>query len=1346
MKTKLLSLFLALAASVGTMFAWDYEHVQIGDLYYNLDASNLSAEVTSMPSGKYTGDIIIPSFVEYNSINYNVTSIGGGALIFCSDLTSITMSNNLTNIGDIAFQGCTNLSDVSLPEGLTTIGEYAFLGCRSINSLAIPSSVTHIGGGAFADCTGLTSLTVANDNLNYCIVDGVLFTKDITKLVFCLTNKQGAYTIPNSVTSIEKQAFRNCAEISSITIPNSVLDIGQAAFHGCSDLTSIEIPNSVTQVGQELFQNCTGLTAVIIPTNATSIGYHTFDGCNSLAVIEIPNNITTIREGAFFYCTGLTSVINNAITPQEISNNVFEGVDLTTRKLYVPAESFNLYKSADGWKEFGNILSIGTIEKVQIGDLYYNLDVSNLSAEVTSMPSGKYTGDIVIPSSVEYNSINYNVTGIGGMAFDGCTDLISLEIPNSIVEIGYYACAGSGLVTVTIPASVISMDYRAFDGCASLLSINVETDNPNFSSADGVLFDKNQTYLIVCPCGKVGSYTIPYGVTRIGSGSFAHCTGLTEITFPNTITSIGEWAFMNCPGLTSFSIPSSVTDIASTALITDYLTSINIDSNNPNYCSIDGVMYSKDQTKLICYPKGKQGEFSIPNHVTIIGEYAFGGYKMTSITIPNSVTKIEYGAFGSSNLSSVTIPNSVTSIADRAFIWCGNLSFVIIPNSVTNIEQRAFVACDNLDYIINYATTPQAIENTVFVWEGQTSLNFSECRLYVPAESVDAYRAAEGWSEFANILSINDFFNPDDPQNPGSYRVTLTAEPEEMGTVTGAGLYAQGTEVEISATPNTGYHFVNWSDENTEATRTITLTKDTTLTATFAPNLYAITFNNYNGEQLQQTDVAFGTLPVYEGSTPTRLDSAYYTFTFKGWKPAVVIVSGDAIYTAEYDSVFLGTDSVIVSNQADIAELPAGTITHLVVEQSGRITISEPRNIHALTLHMGTNNAQVSGISDLTVEEAELVLHMPENAVSAQWFAFAVPFKVSLASGIRKEGETEPAISGLHFVIDKYDGALRASEQNGWSRLTVTDTLYPGQLYMIAAYETPEAWRLTAAHPELIEETTSVNVSANQSALGDHHSGWNGIANTLWKNAAAELDGVDYVTTYNNQYGAYEVALMAEHEFLAAEPFFVQTPDNGSVIFSDHASSPSSAPMRMALSSSESSVYTLGLTEVKSGYTDKTYMTLNEDKVDTYIIGRDLEKMQRGVSAVPQLWTEAYDMRLAAHEVVYMDSVANVSLGLYAPIAGSYRLEIQGVPDQTSVLLTLDGNFVSTLSLSTIDLDLTEGDNTGYGLYICNASKIPTSIENLSANSGESRKLLRDGQIFILRGDKTYTIQGQQIK
>jgi len=1034
----------------------------------------------------------------------------------------------------------------------------------------------------------------------------------------------------------------NYEGLTTATIPSSVeyenetytvSSIGDHAFKNSASLTTVIIPNSVTSIGARSFQNCSNLESINIPSSVTHISIQVFDGCTSLPVID------NIRYADTY---------------------LVEAVDRT--------------------------LSTYTIRE--------------------------------------------GTRWIGSMAFSGCPNLTSVIIPNSVEEIGYYSFSGCiSLESFTILATISRVDPRAFSGCTSLQSINVETENPNYSSIDGVLFNKEQTILLWYPRGKQGEYSIPNGVTNLNDGAFGNCNNLTAITIPSSVSKIHEYVFMDCNNLVDISIPNSVIDITPNAFFgCRNLVSFDVDANNPNYCSIDGVIYSKDQTELVCFPSGKQSSFSIPNHVTTIGNDAFSGNLL---------------------LTSVTIPNTVTTIKTNAFSGCDNLHHITIPSSVTHIEDLAF-RCSNLQYVINYATTPQTyaytIHNRIFCWEDGTGVDLSTCRLYVPAESVDAYRAAEGWSEFANILSINDFFNPADPQNPGSYRVTLTAEPEEMGTVTGTGLYAQGTEVEISATPNTGYHFVNWSDENTEATRTITLTKDTTLTATFAPNLYAITFNNYNGEQLQQTDVAFGTLPVYEGSTPTRLDSAYYTFTFKGWKPAVVIVSGDAIYTAEYDSVFLGTDSVIVSNQADIAELPAGTITHLVVEQSGRITISEPRNIHALTLHMGTNNAQVSGISDLTVEEAELVLHMPENAVSAQWFAFAVPFKVSLASGIRKEGETEPAISGLHFVIDKYDGTLRASEQNGWSRLTVTDTLYPGQLYMIAAYETPEAWRLTAAHPELIDEAVSVNVSANQSALGDHHSGWNGIANTLWENAAAELDGVDYVTTYNNQYGAYEVALMAEHEFLAAEPFFVQTPDNGSVIFSDHASSPSFAPMRMALSSSESSVYTLGLTEVKSGYTDKTYMTLNEDKVDTYIIGRDLEKMQRGVSAVPQLWTEAYDMRLAAHEVVYMDSVANVSLGLYAPIAGSYRLEIQGVPDQTSVLLTLDGNFVSTLSLSTIDLDLTEGDNTGYGLYICNASKIPTSIENLSANSGESRKLLRDGQIFILRGDKTYTIQGQQIK
>lgn len=186
MKTKIFTLFFALVACVGNMFA----EIKIGDLYYNLDDGNKTAEVA--PSS-YPGDIVIPASVEYNSVTYSVTSIGDGAFFECTGLTSVE----------------------------------------------IPNSVTSIGAAAFLYCTGLTSIDVATDNPNYSSSGGVLFNKGKTTLVAYPGGKQGAYTIPNSVTSIEEGAFYGCTGLTSITIPNSVTSIGDGAFRGCSGLASL---------------------------------------------------------------------------------------------------------------------------------------------------------------------------------------------------------------------------------------------------------------------------------------------------------------------------------------------------------------------------------------------------------------------------------------------------------------------------------------------------------------------------------------------------------------------------------------------------------------------------------------------------------------------------------------------------------------------------------------------------------------------------------------------------------------------------------------------------------------------------------------------------------------------------------------------------------------------------------------------------------------------------------------------------------------------------------------------------------------------------------------------------
>jgi len=283
--------------------------------------------------------------------------------------------------------------------------------------------------------------------------------------------------------------------------------------------------------------------------------------------------------------------------------------------------------------------------------------------------------------------IEDGVTNIGSSAFRGCTGLTSVTIPNSVISIGFFAFDGcTGLTTLNFNAvnaepnfsggnnlttlnigNQVEVIPTGFYYIFSLMSINVDSRNPAFSSEDGVLFNKAKTTLILYPASKGGDYIIPNSVTTIGNQAFNGCTGLTSVTIPNSVTTIGNQAFNGCTGLTSVTIPNSVTTIGDGAF---------------NGCT--GLT-----------------SVTIPNSVTTIGDWAFWDCTgLTSVTIPNSVTTIGDWAFGNcTGLTSVTIPNSVTTIGREAFYGCTGLTSVTIPNSVTTIGREAFYGCTGLTSI-----------------------------------------------------------------------------------------------------------------------------------------------------------------------------------------------------------------------------------------------------------------------------------------------------------------------------------------------------------------------------------------------------------------------------------------------------------------------------------------------------------------------------------------------------------------------------------------------------------------------------------------------------------------------
>lgn len=405
---------------------------------------------------------------------------------------------------------------------------------------------------------------------------------------------------------------------------------------------------------------------------------------------------------------------------------------------------------------------------VTFDGLNYSLDSDNKTAKV--IQTNPVPDQVEIPSTIIVDDIKYTVTElentfvkcenlisvtipstvtkIGNEAFYGCTSLNSIEIPNSVVSIGDEAFSFcTALESVKIPCSVVSIAQHAFYCCSALSSIIIDANNTVYDSRD------NCNAIIVTSTNSllIGSNnaTIPEGVTSIGSDSFYKCEKLTSINIPNTVTSIGGRAFCHCTSLKSIYIPSSVISIGSNAFGgTNSVTSIIVDENNSFYDSRENcncIIYTKSNTLI----RGCDNSF-IPNSVTKISDYAFDNCKyLNNISIPNHITSLEVYTFREcKNLSSITLPNELTTLGASCFYNCTNLTSINIPSKVTTIGAVCFGFCRNLTSVTCSAPTPPTIYAKSFYYVDKS------IPVYVPAASIEAYKATQYWSEFTNFQAI----------------------------------------------------------------------------------------------------------------------------------------------------------------------------------------------------------------------------------------------------------------------------------------------------------------------------------------------------------------------------------------------------------------------------------------------------------------------------------------------------------------------------------------------------------------------------------------------------------------
>ena len=563
-----------------------------------------------------------------------------------------------------------------------------------------------------------------DDSVNFVIENGVLKKYN---------GWQTFVEIPDTVTSIGDEAFKNNTSMVSVSIPDSVKSIGDSAFYGCTSLLGVVIPDSVEKIGRYAFQKCSKLASAYLPVNEkfTMIRQWMFYSCTSLKKIVIPDNVTDIEGNAFAECTELSSVTLSK-NLKTMGWQVF-GNDNKLNEIEIPKSleecRYSVNSAGIDGGAFDNCANLKTVTfeegTTEIAEGLFagctGIEQITIPDTVTVIESGAFGGCI----NLKEITVPDNVTEIQRSAFEYCSSLKTAKLSENLKSIGIWAFGDCNVLkSIKIPDSVTDIDGNAFAECKELsdviLSKNLKTmgwqvfgnDNKlteieipksleecrysvNSAGIDGGAFDN---------CANLKTVTFEEGTTEIAEGLFAGCTGIEQITIPDTVTVIESGAFGGCINLKEITVPDNVTEIQRSAF--EYCSSLKTAKLSGNLESI-GVYAFDNCTSLT--------EVHLSNIIKEIPSSTFSGCKkLTTINFPSTLTMIGNSAFsGCESLPEAILPSGMEKIESNAFKNCKALKKAAVPDTVSSIGSSAFYGCEAL-IDITLASKLKKIDNQTF--------------------------------------------------------------------------------------------------------------------------------------------------------------------------------------------------------------------------------------------------------------------------------------------------------------------------------------------------------------------------------------------------------------------------------------------------------------------------------------------------------------------------------------------------------------------------------------------------------------------------------------------------------